>query len=65
MVKNHGTYSESNSCEWGTWGTETSKYPEEEKSIEIPLVVASESGRGQTERSNFLGVRTVNGIDKC
>ena len=27
-----------------TWGTETSKYPEEKKSIEIPLVVASESG---------------------
>ena len=49
MVKNHGTYSESNSCTWGTWGTETSKYPEEEKSIEIPLVVASERGRGQTE----------------
>ena len=24
--------------------TETSKYPEEKKSIEIPLVVASESG---------------------
>ena len=27
--------------------TETSKYPEEKKSIEIPLVVASESGIGQ------------------
>ena len=27
--------------------TETSKYPEEKKSTEIPLVVASESGRGQ------------------
>ena len=27
-----------------TWGTETSKYPEEEKSTEIPLVVASERG---------------------
>ena len=27
-----------------TGGTETSKYPEEEKSIEIPLVVASERG---------------------
>ena len=25
-----------------TWGTETSKYPEEEKSTEISLVVASE-----------------------
>ena len=27
-----------------TWGTETSKYPEEEKSTEIPGVVASETG---------------------
>ena len=27
-----------------TRGTETSKYPEEEKSTEIPLVAASESG---------------------
>ena len=27
--------------------TETSKYPEEKKSIETPLVVASESGTGQ------------------
>ena len=28
----------------GTWGTETSQYPEEKKSIEIPLVAVSESG---------------------
>ena len=28
----------------GTQGTETSKYLEEKKSIEIPLVAASESG---------------------
>ena len=28
-----------------TGGTETSKYPEEEKSTEIPLVAASERGR--------------------
>ena len=32
----------------GTWGTETSKYPQEEKIIMIPRVVASESGRAQT-----------------
>ena len=31
-----------------TQGTETSKYLEEEKSIEIPLVAASERGRAQT-----------------
>ena len=31
-----------------TGGTETSQYPEEEKSNEIPQVVASERGSGQT-----------------
>lgn len=31
-----------------TWGTETSKYPQEEKIIMIPQVVASERGRAQT-----------------
>ena len=31
-----------------TRGTETSKYPQEEKIIMIPRVVASESGRAQT-----------------
>jgi hypothetical protein len=30
--------------EEATGGTETSKYPEEKKSTEIPLVVVSESG---------------------
>lgn len=30
-----------------TWGTETSKYPEEKKSTEILWVAASESGRAQ------------------
>ena len=32
----------------GTGRTETSKYPEEKKSTEIPLVVANERGRAQT-----------------
>ena len=31
-----------------TWGTETSKYPEEEKSTEIARVAASESAPAQT-----------------
>ena len=31
---------------------------------EIPLVVASERGRGQTESSNVLRVRTAFSIDK-
>ena len=30
--------------EEGTWGTETSKYPEEEESTESPEVAASETG---------------------
>ena len=30
-----------------TWGSETSQYPEEKKSTEIPLVVASERGPGR------------------
>ena len=59
MVKNHVTLCESNSITWGTPGTETSKYREEEKSNEILRVVASESGRGQTLSSNTQGVRTV------
>ena len=29
-----------------TWGSETSQYPEEKKSTEIPQVVASERGKG-------------------
>ena len=44
--------------EKGTRGTETSKYPEEEKSNEIPLVAASERGRGQTKSSD-LGLWTL------
>ena len=31
-----------------TRGTETSQYPEEKKSTEIPLVAASERGKAQT-----------------
>lgn len=31
-------------CRSDTWGSETSQYPEEKKSTEIPLVVASERG---------------------
>ena len=41
-----------------TRGTETSKYPEEEKSNEIPLVAASERGKGQTKSSD-LGLWTL------
>ena len=40
----------------GTRGSETSKYPEEKKENSIPLVVASEEGRGQTEGLRTFGV---------
>ena len=33
----------------GTWGSETSQYPQEEKTTVIPRVVASEIGTGQTQ----------------
>ena len=39
-----------------TQGTETSKYLEEKKSNEIPLVAVSERGLAQTEEGDFLGV---------
>ena len=45
----HVSYTEYIGIEKATRGTETSKYREEEKSTEIPRVVASESGRGQTD----------------
>ena len=35
-----------------TRGTETSKYPEEEKETSIPKVAASEMGRVQTEEQS-------------
>ena len=39
-----------------TRGSETSQYPEEQKTTVIPLVAASERGRGQTRRSDTTGV---------
>ena len=42
--------------EEGTRGTETSKYPEEKKETSIPLVAASEEGRGQTGSLRTSGV---------
>jgi hypothetical protein len=39
-----------------TRGTETSQYPEEEKSTEIPGVAASETGRAQTVRLVLAGL---------
>ena len=53
MGKPGGSYvpssiNESIVYEKGTRGTETSKYPEEEKEKSIPSVAASESGGAQT-----------------
>lgn len=42
--------------EEATRGTETSQYPEEEKSNETPKVAASEMGRAQTEWFRPFGV---------
>ncbi len=39
----HASWREYIAPEKATWGTETSKYPEEKKSTEIALVAASES----------------------
>ena len=39
-----------------TWRTETSKYPEEKKSTEIPSVVASESGKKPKSMIAFSGM---------
>ena len=41
-----------------TGGTETSKYPEEEKSIEILSVAASEHRLDQTSMRAYWGCRT-------
>ena len=39
-----------------TRGSETSQYPQEKKSKEIPVVAASEPGRAQTGRLRTSGV---------
>ena len=49
---------ESIGLEKGTRGTETSKYPQEEKETSILKVAASEMGRAQTEDLSS-GLRTL------
>ena len=46
-----------------TWGSETSQYPQEKKTIEIAQVVASESAGAQTGMHAFRGCGT--GIRHC
>ena len=45
-----------------TGGTETSNYPQEKKSKEIPLVAASERGTAQTGQYVQAGVRCTDGV---
>ena len=45
-----------------TWRTETSKYPEEQKSIEIPPVAASERGIVQTRSCVIAVARCRTGV---
>ena len=58
-------------CSRQTRGTETSKYPEEEKANAISQVAASETETAQTRRLAFWGCRTLytelqrNGIDEA
>jgi hypothetical protein len=48
-----------------TRGSETSQYPEEEKSSEIPSVAASEGGRAQTDpRTKETGTGIGTGTEK-
>ena len=44
----------------GTRGTETSKYPEEEKETSIFKVAASEMERAQTDSLRTVGVEDLN-----
>ena len=48
-----------------TGGTETSKYPEEEKSTEIARVAASESAPAQTRRVQTAPGRCPPGVEGC
>ena len=56
MGKPGGTRVPSSAQGEPTRGTETSQYPEEKKSTEIPLVAVSERGRGQTRGACSPGV---------
>ena len=46
----------------GTWGSETSQYPQEEKTKVIPVVVASETGPRLNLRYVIAGRRCTWGV---
>ncbi len=54
--RRHAQRTESIGAVRQTRGTETSKYPEEKKTIVIPSVAASERGRAKTKGIYSLGV---------
>ena len=57
LVNPEGSTAESIGGEKATWGSEPSQYPQEEKTIVIPLVAASERGTAQTEVLALRGCR--------
>ena len=59
LVNPEGSSAEYIGGEKTTWGSEPSQYPQEQKTIVIPLVAASERGRAQT------GVRALRGCRAC
>ena len=57
LANHEGSTAESIGGEKATWGSEPSQYPQEEKTIVIPLVAASERGTAQTGVLAFRGCR--------
>ena len=57
LVNPEGSSAEYIGGEKATWGSEPSQYPQEEKTIVIPLVAASERGTAQTGVLAFRGCR--------
>ena len=59
LANPEGSIAEYIGGEKATWGSEPSQYPQEEKTIVIPLVAASERGTAQT------GVLALRGCRAC
>ncbi len=57
LVNPEGSSAESIGGVKTTWGSEPSQYPQEEKTIVIPLVAASERGTAQTGVLALRGCR--------
>ena len=57
LANPEGSIAEYIGDEKATWGSEPSQYPQEEKTIVIPLVAASERGTAQTSVLAHWGCR--------